>query len=485
MALIGLALFVVFKSAEALSKSPKSSRWHLTWKIANITASNFALTQFYSSFDDLVLFFVLDAKSTKFDTSFRIFSFTLGIILLVIGVLILILHLVTLYQYQRLKRLQDQIIDSHLFQVFVEKYQNINLLFRDFKDNSLFQQTFLWIHVSRTLLASLIITLLFQYPLVQISLLTSLSIAIILFLIVKRPFKDPFNAIGQFFCEFLLLIANTSMLIMASFDKREVTPTNAIEKLSKMIIIIYSVLLVGGLVFMTLGTGKAVYFAIKGQEKQADLPIRVEHIHQPSLQKMQQEGAPGFQAKKAIPTNIQCSNPKLMIRIPAQQTPNFQPATYQGMPRIDLFSNSRKGNGPQYANSKPWMAQRNVSNEMQNSFQQTSFDDSMMNTSNANLIVNKAELTVFDHQQQKKRKILKPNRGEIKIPEGYQRSNENSPYVGSVVIPEELHQGQQQEEFRVTINNSARMVSTRVSVKDYEEFLRLRSLKEAVWKGER
>ena len=133
LTLIGLVVYVIFRAMEAIIKRKKRGIVYKISRIINIAASNFALTIFYCNLDDVLLYLIIEFRSTKFDNGFRIFSSVLAVLLLILGGFIMCLHLMLVREYQRLK------IAEQLLEVFKLKYENIKLIFKDFLDTTFFK----------------------------------------------------------------------------------------------------------------------------------------------------------------------------------------------------------------------------------------------------------------------------------------------------------------------------------------------------------
>ena len=267
MILIGLGVFVIFKAVD-MKFFKQGSKLGSASRSINVIASNFTLTQIYGSLDDVIFFLVLQTRSANFRIDFQRASFGLSIALAFFGILILGAHILILYRYRKEKKVNST---QGGLKVFLEKHENFKMLFQDFKDSDLLKQSFLLIYVGRSIVSNLIITNLFDYPLLQTLLLTGLNVAILIYLIVCRPFKEKLNTCGQYFCEGLLLIVNVSMLGMAIIDEMAERSERAIERFSKIIIVLNMVLVVGSLVFMGLSIGKALYAVYKGRKAQKKL----------------------------------------------------------------------------------------------------------------------------------------------------------------------------------------------------------------------
>jgi len=254
LTLAGVVLFGIFKIIETCF-TKDNSKGRSIMRSIHIAASNFALTQFYSNLDDVVLYLAFDARTFKFDTSFDGISFIIGVIAMMIGIIAVGVHILLLRKYQGLKKKQAEAE----FEAFKAKSQNVDLLFKDFKDTGFSTQSFLLVYLIRCIITSLIFALLFDYPFLQILILLFLNAIMITYLLVVRPFKDFFDTCGQFFSEFILLLVNICMFILCIFDQVGSKPLEAIDKLSSCVIILNMILLVGCAIFLVISILRLFY----------------------------------------------------------------------------------------------------------------------------------------------------------------------------------------------------------------------------------
>jgi len=253
LSLAGLVVFVVFKLTEMIIRKKKKGVLNKISRHISIAASNFALTLFYCNFDDVILYLTIEFRSTKFDNGFRIVSSVLAVVLLILGAFFMCLHLMFVREYQRLKNAQQ------LLEIFKGRRENIKLIFKDFKETTFFKQSFLFTILCRSLISSIIFATLFDYPVLQTTLLLILNIAMVVLQLTRNPFKETFNRWGEFFAEIVLVIAVSIMFVLSMLDYADSHPTNGIKKLSKCIIILNAVLLLGCSAIMVFSLGKAFY----------------------------------------------------------------------------------------------------------------------------------------------------------------------------------------------------------------------------------
>ena len=296
MALIGIAVFGIFKVVEVSIKNKKSMVSTISRQV-NVAASNFALTQFYSNLDDLLFYFILEMRSTEFETGFRVGSSILAIVLLLVGAIFIFLHSKFIGKYQDLKG------KGSLTQLksFESKCENINLIFKDFKDSSSLVQSFLMINVVRSVVAGIIFATLFEYPMIQISLLFVLNVLMIVYIWSKKSFKEFTNTCGQLFCELVLFGANVCVFLLALFDHADSYPISSIKGLGKCIIIFNYVLLFGCAILLLFSLGKMLYQSYLERKKAQQVSPTDKNIF--ASAKVKSSGSDLVQSNQSISTN--------------------------------------------------------------------------------------------------------------------------------------------------------------------------------------
>jgi len=392
MTLIGLGLFVMFKLIEL---GGSNTRLKSITRQINISASNFALTQFYSSLDDAIFYFVVDLRSTEFETGFGITSCCLAAFILVVGVVTLGTHSYLLYHYQSLKEGKSKTV----FDAFTKKYENVKVIFKDFKDLSLFTQSFMLLNLVRSILSSLVFATLFEYPLVQIILLLILNVGMIIFIFLKRSFKEVLDTCGQLFCELVLLIANICMLVMCIFDQNgeSLEHLEAIERLSRCVIVINLILLIGCAVLLILGIGRMLWKMYQEKQKEKK-EVSIPQTRSTRLNELKLNQQSEMSEINSFEYKVSVSDPE---RIRNQQ--QFQGHSYPN----PMIINSQW----QQQQQQP---QRNIWD--QHNLNIGSFYEDSLETSNGNLLSKKN--ISFTATSALESAVSKPKRGRIKMPEG-------------------------------------------------------------------
>lgn len=182
--------------------------------IKNIRAAlqNFCLMQFYNMFGDVLLFLALDLRRVTFDTRELTISFCISILFCLIGCIILVIHISILMKFFFFRKKESW---ASQFGEFSKHYEGSDVLFKHFKDNSFFSQSFLLIFVIRNLFFNLVLALLSEIPLAQAILIFSMTVSMFLYLLIQRPFKSVINLLQHLTCELIFLVVNVCILVLA------------------------------------------------------------------------------------------------------------------------------------------------------------------------------------------------------------------------------------------------------------------------------
>ena len=175
---------------------------------------NFLIIQLYSLYGDIMMFTVLNLRTLKLEYNWSLVS--IGIALAFVGVMVISFgkHVKMLHDYQR-----DKNNKALEWTEFLKKNAGRQILFKDFKDDSFSKQALLLFLTCRDLASMLILTLLFEHPLVQVLLILVLNFAMISYLLVKSPFRLVFDGFQQIFFEVVTLAVNVCLIILAILDR--------------------------------------------------------------------------------------------------------------------------------------------------------------------------------------------------------------------------------------------------------------------------
>mmetsp|Transcript_16139 Transcript_16139/g.13693 ORF Transcript_16139/g.13693 Transcript_16139/m.13693 type:complete len:137 (+) Transcript_16139:1903-2313(+) len=117
--------------------------------------------------------------------------------------------------------------------------------------------------VLRAVIVAVIFTYMFEYPKIQTTILTVLSVAIILYDIIKRPFLNIPNMIELVSYELIILVANISVMVMA-YNPDDVDLN---DKCADVIIVSFFMFSVAAILFMFIAFVIGLKDAIKAAKK--------------------------------------------------------------------------------------------------------------------------------------------------------------------------------------------------------------------------
>ena len=198
----------------------------------NIALQNYLLTQLFTAFGDIVFFSVLDLRSIRFSSTLSILGFIIMIVLIIAMLAGFTAYFWVLLKYQKIKEQEG------VFEKFLKKHEGHQLFYNDFKDANLFQQSVLFIMVAKDIAFSLIITTLFEYPVLQVILSLVLSALMIAYYLIKKPFKSTFEAIQQIIYEVIILIVIINVTILALLDDNNSLAYKTRNNIGKAIIVL-------------------------------------------------------------------------------------------------------------------------------------------------------------------------------------------------------------------------------------------------------
>jgi len=231
---------------------------------ARAIVQNFLLAQLYSVFGDMVFFATLEFRAPNVHHKWSRLSLASGIILLLTLPIILGYHLQLLHKYQKLRKNGQ----TDALAKFENENKGSNVLFGDFKDTSLARQSFLLLLTGRDLLFSLLLTLMFDHPLVECIFILVLNIAMVAYLLLLPPFKSAFDATQQLFYEVVTLSVNVSVLILAIMDSIDSPDDPGFRsQIGRFIIIVNMVFNFGSLAFMLVKAFQTFYEIYKAYKE--------------------------------------------------------------------------------------------------------------------------------------------------------------------------------------------------------------------------
>jgi len=250
--LIGIILFFGFKILGYFMKGRMMNEKGFASKMLDfrvLAASNFAIIQIYGCLDDIVFYGLIDLRFGKFAPSFSAFSSVIAIVLLIIGALIFMLHIWILWKSTELRKLPNH---KEALGDFLHKFEPLQILYQDFKDTTTIRQSFFALLITRSILSSLIMSTLFEKPLLQAILLMILSVSALSLLISKGPYKEFSRELTQYFYELIVFMVSLGVLIMAVADEMNKEAFSLRKILGKSIVFLNAILFIGSMGLMCI-----------------------------------------------------------------------------------------------------------------------------------------------------------------------------------------------------------------------------------------
>lgn len=246
IALIGVGCFVFFHGVKFLLKEKLMKRKLVSSVIdfMILASFNFIIIQIYGTLDEIVLYLILQLRFGELS----IISLMLAVLLLLLGILILILHFGIVYKYKELKKQGD----TEALDRFLKSFEYFQVLYQDFKETTVFRHSFFAWLILRTILFNLIIVMLYEKPLFQAISFMLINLVMLGVLISEGPFKEISGNVTQFFYETVVFIAYFCVLVMAIADETKKEAVDLRETLSKSVMLLNVILLIGSLAFVSI-----------------------------------------------------------------------------------------------------------------------------------------------------------------------------------------------------------------------------------------
>jgi len=261
---IGLGSFIACILLQKSFEHAKYEGWaHSSVRKLVAGSFNFAFVQAYACLDDILFYLVLDAKTNPFNSFFSWASMICAVIFLALGCLQVFFNFWTVIKYQRIKN-QGM---KNLLEAFNERNKYWQLFYSDFSDDDLWSQSFFAISIIRSALSSFIITILYDYPLMQTSYLMIMDGAIIFFLYFKNPFNTLRGTLAQYYYEIITLLVHLCAFILSLQDSFKTSSDTVKLFMSSGILYLNTALVSGAIGFMFI----EIYKTISEKERVARL----------------------------------------------------------------------------------------------------------------------------------------------------------------------------------------------------------------------
>jgi len=266
--IIGSGIFFTAIALRKLFEHIKYQGRTYSWVQKLIAGSfNFVLVQAYACLSDILFYLVLDGKTNPFNSFFSWASMICAVIFLAVGCLLIFFNFWTVKRYQEVKKQGEKELEA-----FNERNKYWELFYSDFNDESILSQSFFAILIIRSTFSSLIIAVLYDYPLMQTVFMIVLDGAIVLFLYIQIPFTDLRSKLMQYYYEIITLLVHLCTFILALQDTFE-TSSDTVRKIFCGGILYHNTALVGGsLGFMFIEIYDTIREKVKEREEKLKIP---------------------------------------------------------------------------------------------------------------------------------------------------------------------------------------------------------------------
>ena len=244
---IAFIMFLVLVGLQRAIKSNSKSKLAFVIRKLYLAAVNFLIIQVYCSFDEITLFFILQVKFLSFDSEFSYLSLVLSIGFTIIGLASIGFHIFLIKKYQAIKSKPRQ--NQREIENFIKKNEGISIFFQDFKDTTSVQQSYLLLFIIRNILSNMLLGAVYPHPITQTTCFVGLSLILMSYIFIQRPFIGRLDFLEQIFYEGIILVTNIFVFIM-SLKQENKTLYDVRQPLGKGVIMMSLIFNIGAFVLM-------------------------------------------------------------------------------------------------------------------------------------------------------------------------------------------------------------------------------------------
>jgi len=200
----------------------------------SLALSNFLIGSVAESLGPITFYGTLQFKNWNFEERYYLASPIICVAFLVLGLSIMAVNTWILRKFHITRRnpplkksngAGSQKINHHhdhhqdnRFLLLRKRYERIGVLFEEFDDSSLYKQLAFLLFCLRSIAESLIVGLLFEYPMAQAILLLLLNLLLLIYLLIQKPFESKIDLIQQLILLLSIFVCNPCLTIMAGTD---------------------------------------------------------------------------------------------------------------------------------------------------------------------------------------------------------------------------------------------------------------------------
>ena len=253
-----------------------------------ITQWNLPIMLIIQNTGDIIFFAIIEFKTLDMEEGKSLVSLSLCLIMLVLIGAIYLLGIILVQKFQLLK---TESTKSLIY--FVSSWEKFQVLFRGFKEQSIFSQSFFLIYSFRLMLPMVISYSFYSIPLFQTIAFTVITAVMLLYLIFKKPIQQRFDLINLIIIEFLILLSDACLLCLVIYDIKNQDKPHVRRFFGDVIIVCndcFDILAVGSLIIKSILVTRTAFQFRRSNSKQQERSAWLQFFFLPL-----QQGSLGFE----------------------------------------------------------------------------------------------------------------------------------------------------------------------------------------------
>ena len=236
--IIPLVLYILLSTLEFFTKSRDIPRIYSLMRKLRLQFQGLLISLLYVMHGEILMFAIIDFRSTVLSDPYAKLSFGVAIILLLAGWAVLGLNLSLLI------KLRGYLFKSYLpievkhqrFKEFLKQYHNFSVFFKEFKYAFWSQQSFLLVFMLRDAIINIVLAIFYKYPFAEVTIILVLNVLMLTYHFIRRPIKHRLEQVQEVFCELTLLFVNVCVFVMGVHNNNSQQAQNNREVCSLLII---------------------------------------------------------------------------------------------------------------------------------------------------------------------------------------------------------------------------------------------------------
>jgi len=265
---LGILLALFFFLIKCFARNPEEDS--KLRNFMNLLKWNVFILILFGTYAEITLFSVIELRTANFANFFSVISFFVCAIMMVIALTFFgrLVQIILGFRKVYKNKMASQSHAQEMSEI-MSKWQGYKPYFGIYKWSFL-QQGHLFIFVVRIFFFSFFLGTLFEYPVLQSVFFMLMTFAMIVYLLIIRPFLKLINLIGQITLEILLFIYYICVLALAVKDSKEDVDVEGRERIGTVLIVFSLLAQIFTLLFVLLKAlllAKKMYMARNSQEK--------------------------------------------------------------------------------------------------------------------------------------------------------------------------------------------------------------------------